>query len=178
MSDQQVVLGRISGLFGVRGWLKVHSYTRPIDNLLDYDCWLVVDRSAEGRQEQWRPFRVVAARPHGKTLVVQLANAEGGVIADRDAAAALLDADIAVARADMPPLPPGEYYWHDLVGLEVVNREALSFGHVTRMLETGANDVLVVEGDGERLIPFVMGVIVDSVDLEAGRIMVDWDADF
>lgn len=177
MSDKRVVLGHISGLFGVGGWVKVYSHTRPIDNLLDYDRWFV-ERFSQGGAAQWRAFRVLQAKPHGKTLVAQLADAEHGPVTGRDAAAALVDARVAVARADMPALAPGEYYWQDLIGLEVVNRDAVALGRVTGMMETGANDVLVIEGERQRLIPFVIGVIVDCVDLETGRIAVDWDADF
>lgn len=177
MHDKQVVLGHINGLFGVQGWVKVFSYTRPPENLLGYERWFL-GHDETGRQPDWRSFSIVAARPQGKTLIAQLADAQGEVIADRDAAVALLDMEIAVARADMPTLPPDEYYWHDLVGFEVINREAVSLGHVGGMMETGAADVLVVEGDCQRLIPFVIGVIVDDVDLAVGRISVDWQPDF
>lgn len=172
MTDSRVVLGHVSGLFGVKGWVKVYSYTRPASNLLEYPEWLV------GRPQSWRPFRVIEAREQGKTLVAHLADAEGRPISDREDAAALIDAEIAVARADLPDPEPGAYYWVDLVGLEVVARDGAVLGTVRAMMETGANDVLVVQGERERLIPFVMGAIVDRVDLEAGRIEVDWDPDF
>src|SRR5699024_7191912 len=144
--DKPVVLGHVSGLFGVRGWIKVYSHTRPPANLLAYERWFV-GASDSGRPLHWRPFRVVAAKPHGKTLIAQLADAEDTVVADRATAAALLDCDIAVARADMPALAAGEYYWHDLIGLEVINRDGEALGRVSTMMETGANDVLVVDGD-------------------------------
>lgn len=177
MGDKRVVLGRISGLFGVRGWVKVYSHTRPMENLIEYERWFL-NRCAEGCHDSWRPFRVVAAKPYGKTLIAQLADPDDQVIDDRDVAAGLLDADVAVSRSAMPVLPAGEYYWHDLVGLEVTNRAAQSLGRVTDMMATGANDVLVVKGDRERLIPFVTGVIVDAVDLDAGQITVDWGLDY
>src|SRR5699024_8188144 len=151
--------------FGVRGWVRVYSYTRPVDGLIRYERWFLDHFAQEGCHDAWRPLRVVAAKRHGKALVAQLAVPDGRVLADRDIAAGLLGADVAVARSDMPVLPPGEYYWHDLIGLEVANRAAESLGQVTGMMETGANDVLVVKGERERLIPFVPGVIVDHVDL-------------
>jgi len=177
MEDRRVLLGRINGLFGVRGWLKIYSHTRPIDNIAAYERWFL-NRSTAGRQSDWRPFYVIEARPHGGTLIAQLAADDGSIIDDRDTAANLLEADIAVARADMPDPAPGEYYWHDLIGLEVVNRQAQLLGRVSAMMETGANDVLVVTGECERLIPCVPDVIIDEVDLDAGRIRVDWEADF
>jgi len=175
--DKQVVLGHVSGLFGVRGWIKVHSHTRPPANLLTYERWFL-GAPNQGCQSAWRPFRVIAAKPHGKTLIAQLANAEDTVIADRDAAMALMDCDIVVERSDMPALATGQFYWHDLIGLEVVNRNGATLGRVSTLMETGANDVLVVEGDCQRLIPFVVGPIVDHVDLDSGRITVDWGLDF
>lgn len=177
MGEKHVVLGRISGLFGVQGWVKIYSYTRPPKNLLQYERWFL-NCSDQGGHGEWRPFGVVQAKPHGKTLVAQLADFGGSAIDKRDMAAALLDADIAVARSDMPAPPDGEYYWHDLVGLDVVNRASESLGQVSSMMETGANDVLVVTGERERLIPFVDGVIVVDVDLQAEVITVDWESDF
>ncbi|MES1926795.1 ribosome maturation factor RimM [Salinisphaera sp. T31B1] len=167
-----IVLGRVNGLFGVRGWVKVYSYTRPADNLLDFDQWLL------GRQDAWRPFRVLEARTQGKTLVARLAEAESGAVDDRDAAAELIDLDIAVPRTAMPALGEGEYYWFDLVGLDVYSRAGEPLGRVTGMMETGANDVLVLTGDRERLVPFVVGEIIDEVDIAGGRIVADWEPDY
>ncbi|WP_353221472.1 ribosome maturation factor RimM [Salinisphaera sp. C84B14] len=172
MADRPVVLGHVSGLFGVKGWIKVYSYTRPAVNLLEYEDWLI------GRQDEtWRPFRVLDAREQGKTLVACLA-ANDMPLADRDAAAELIDLQIAVERDQLPEPEDGEYYWFDLVGLDVVTLDGTPLGRVKAMMETGANDVLVLQGDRERLVPFVVGEIIDDVDLEAGRIVADWDPDF
>lgn len=172
MADRPVVLGHVSGLFGVKGWIKVYSYTRPAVNLLEYEDWLI------GRQDAWRPFRVLDAREQGKTLVARIAGDDDTPLADRDAAAALVDLQIAVARDQLPAPEPGEYYWFDLIGLDVFNREGAALGRVKAMMETGANDVLVLQGERERLVPFVVGEVIDEVDLDAGRIVADWDADF
>jgi 16S rRNA processing protein RimM len=172
MPDRPVVLGHVSGLFGVKGWIKVYSYTRPAANLIGYEDWLI------GRQDAWRPFRVIDAREQGKTLIAQIAPGAESPLADRDAAAALIDFEIAVERDQLPEPEPGEYYWFDLVGLDVVNRDGTELGRVKAMMETGANDVLVLQGDRERLVPFVVGEIIDEVDLEAGRIVADWDPEF
>ncbi|MES1927890.1 16S rRNA-processing protein RimM [Salinisphaera dokdonensis CL-ES53] len=162
----------MSGLFGVKGWIKVYSYTRPAANLIEYEDWLI------GRQDAWRPFRVIDAREQGKTLIAQIAPGDESPLADRDAAAALIDFEIAVERDQLPEPEPGEYYWFDLVGLDVVNRDGTELGRVKAMMETGANDVLVLQGDRERLVPFVVGEIIDEVDLKAGRIVADWDPEF
>ncbi|MHB8454468.1 MAG: ribosome maturation factor RimM [Acidiferrobacterales bacterium] len=161
-----VIMGRISGLFGVRGWLKVKSHTRQRADILDYRCWLL--RLKEG----WKEFSLTEGRIHGPGLVVQL---EG--IADRDAAATLVGADIAVHESRLPAPDSGQYYWAQLEGLEVVNSQGVGLGTVRNLFETGANDVMVVVGERERLVPFVRGV-VRRVDLAAGTVLVDWDADF
>lgn len=166
----RVLLGRIHGLFGVRGWVKVYSYTDPPENLLNYSRWQV------GRDGDWQPMRLAEGRAHGKGLVALLAPGGGEPIADRDEAARLLGRDIAVTREQLPPLPAGRHYWADLIGLRVVNRGDAELGVVEHVMDTGAHGVLVVAGDRERLIPFVPGEIVDEVDLDAGRIVVDWDS--
>lgn len=169
MAFHPVVLGRISGLSGVSGWVKVHSFTRPIDNILEYSPWYI--------GEPLTQYRVESAKPHGKTLVARLKSATGQIVTDRDSAAAFVDCDIAVDRNQMPALSGDEYYWCDLIGCAVTNREDVHLGMVTQMLETGAHDVLVLEAERERLVPFVIGSIVDHVDVAAGTIQVDWPQD-
>ena len=160
-----MVVGRVTGLFGVRGWVKVFSHTEPRDNVLGYQPWrLEIDGAP-------REFEVVDGRVHGKGIVAQLAG-----IDDRDAAAALVGKDIVVERALLGPAGPGEYYYADLEGLEVVTLDGISLGQVSSLFETGANTVLVVRGERERLLPFTLGQVVQSV--EPGRIVVDWDPAF
>jgi len=160
-----VALGYISGLHGVRGWVKVHSFTEPREAILDYQPWLV--------GEERVPVRVTDGGRHGKTVIAAL---EG--VTDRDQARELLDSEIAVHRGQLPELPDDRYYWADLQGLTVVNADGSELGRVAGMLETGANDVMVVQGAAEHLIPFVVGTYVRRVDLAARRIEVDWDTDF
>lgn len=175
------MIGRIVGLHGVRGWVKVYSYTQPRENILSYTPWRLALNSGVTQTRE-----VQMGRMQGKGVVVQLARC-----ADRDAAAVLMDAEITVSPAQLAQTAPGEYYWKDLIGLAVENREAVPLGTVVSLMETGANDVLVVQGGsggvdtnpdaapvGERLIPYVPGVIVIEVDVAGGRIVVDWDADF
>ncbi len=164
-----VILGRISGLYGVRGWVKVFSYTEPREALLEHKEWLV------GSPEAWTPVAVADARTHGRTLVARLAGTD-----DRDAAAAYVGADVAVPRDRLPATEEGEYYWSDLEGLEVRHRGGRVLGRVSRMLGTGAHDVMAIRPENQEpeiLVPFVPGEFVLAVDLDNGVIDVDWEWD-
>jgi 16S rRNA processing protein RimM len=161
------VVGRISGLYGVRGWLRVFSYTEPRDSIVGYNPWLI---HTDG---QWRPVEVEDGRAQGKGVVVKLVGCD-----DRDAAARLLGVDIAVRREQFGELAPGEYFWADLEGLRVVTCAGVDLGVVDHLLETGANDVVVVRGERERLIPFIQGEVIRNIDLQRGLMEVDWDPDF
>lgn len=165
-ASQPVVLGRVAGLYGVRGWVRLHSYTDPRETILDYaNCLL----NLEGR---WQPAVIEDGRRHGKTVVAKFAG-----IDDRDAAAACVGADVGVPRERMPEPDEGHYYWVDLVGLRVEHKDGTVLGIVGGLLATGANDVLVVKGDREILIPFVRDSIILDVDRAAGVIRVDWEWD-
>jgi 16S rRNA processing protein RimM len=166
MTTQPVVLGRIAGLFGIRGWVKVYSYTEPREAVLDYPRWLLSGRDG------WREATVAEGQRHGKTIIARI---DG--YADRDEAAELIGAEIAVRREELPATQGGQFYWSDLEGLRVVHRDGTELGSVAYLLETGANDVMVVQGEQERLIPFVMDEVVLGVDLAEGRIDVDWEWD-
>lgn len=162
-----VVAGRIAGMYGVRGWVRVMSFTDPPDNLLGFPRWRL-----DGPQGS-REVTVLEGRRHGKGLVARL-----GGVADRDAAAALIGAEVAVERASFDPPEAGHYYWADLEGLVVATVDGTELGRVDHLVETGANDVMVVAGERRRLVPFVAGDVVVEVDLAGGRIVVDWPADF
>jgi len=166
---RRVLVGRIVGLYGVQGWLKIESWTEPRTQIFKYRPWLI--SSAPGQE---REIEDVQGRPQGKGLVVKLP-----AVDDRDAAATLVGCDIYVAREQLPPPGKDEYYWVDLEGLEVVTTEGATLGRVSHLFATGANDVVVVkDGERERLIPFVQGVYVRSVDISGGRMVVDWDPEF
>ncbi|HKY92810.1 MAG TPA: ribosome maturation factor RimM [Nevskiaceae bacterium] len=168
----RLTLGRVAGVFGVRGWIKVLSHTRPIDNLLDYSPWWIAGR--EGFEA-----KLIEGRVHGRGLVARITGPTGEPIDDRDVAAALIGADIEVDRARLPEPPAGEYYWADLEGLAVRNMEGVTLGVVDGLTSNGAQDVLVVKQDRvQRLIPFVQGPIVKSVDLPGRSIVVDWQPDY
>lgn len=161
-----VILGRVSGLFGVRGWVKVFSYTDPREAIVDYGPWWL--KAADG----WRAMPMAEGRRHGKNVIARL---EG--ITDRDQAAEWLDCEIGVAAEALPAPEEGTFYWRDLEGLAVVHRDGKSLGNVAYVMETGTHDVLVTGGDVERLIPFVMDDVILEVDLDAGVIHVDWEWD-
>lgn len=164
--DELVVMGRIAAPYAIKGWVKVQPFTEHLDSLLDYPLWRL------GRAGAWREFRLLEGKVHGQSLLACL---EG--VADREAAEALQGMEIAVARAELPPPAEDEYYWDQLIGLEVVNRQGETLGRVESVLETGAHDVLKIRGEREYLVPFV-AALVDKVDLAAGRIEVDWGLDY
>lgn len=168
-AGRRVLVGRIVGLYGVQGWLKIESWTEPRTQIFKYQPWLLEKAPGEVME-----IGGVSGRPQGKGLICQLPGVD-----DRDAAAALVGLDIHVARELLPPPAKDEYYWVDLEGLEVVTTEGVSLGRVSHLFATGANDVVVVrDGTRERLVPFVQGTYVRSVDLSGGRMVVDWDPEF
>jgi len=166
--DRLVLLGEIIGVHGVQGWVKVHSDTEPREGILEYPVWHLSTRDGE-----WQPARLLEGRRQGKSVIASL---EG--VGDRDLARALIGTRVAVRRDEVPAPDRGEYYWADLEGLQVINREGRDLGRVRSLLRTGANDVMVLAGERERLVPFVLDWYVLSVDLDAGLIRVDWDEEF
>jgi 16S rRNA processing protein RimM len=168
-AGRRVLVGRIVGLYGVQGWLKIESWTEPRTQIFRYQPWLL--SAAPGSETE---VAGVNGRPQGKGLIAHLPG-----IDERDAAAVLVGQDIYVAREQLPPPGKGEFYWVDLEGLEVVTIDNVALGRVSHVFATGANDVVVVrDGERERLIPFVQGSYVRSVDLSGGRMVVDWDPEF
>jgi len=162
---RMLVLGHVSGVYGVRGWVKVFSDTEPRDNILAYSPWyLGPSRTAR---------KVAAGRPHGKGLVAHIEGCE-----DREQAADLVGQEIAVRRGQLPPPRADEFYWADLEGLIVETLDGTLLGRVEHLFATAANDVLVVKGERERLLPFIWEQVVTKVDFEHGRIRVDWDPEF
>ena len=187
MADNaMVVMGRVVAPYGVYGWLKVLPDTEEIDGLFDYDNWWL------GKGDDWREMVVEAAKIHNDVIIVKLQG-----INDRDAAFACKGKQIAVPRSQLPEPNENEYYWSDLIGLHVKNLQGVDLGVIYDILETGANDVLVVksapvktaasdktsadkavkEKPLERLLPFIASVVLE-VDLKAKTMLVDWDPDF
>jgi len=168
LSEQQYIsVGKISGVFGVKGWVKVFSFTDPRENILTYSPWLLK------KGGETKTVNVVDGQLQGKTIVAQLAG-----IDDRDQAAALMGWDVFITRNQLPKAAKGEYYWSELIGLRVETIDGVQLGVVDSLLETGANDVIIVQGERERVIPFLQGQTIINVDLDEGKIVVDWDPEF
>jgi 16S rRNA processing protein RimM len=161
-----VVMGRIAAPFGVKGWVKVQPFSEDPGTLMDFESWRI------GRGAQHTLYTVEAVQDHSNALVAKL---EG--IDDRDAAYALRGQEISVAKSDLPPPEENEFYWSDLIGLKVINHQGVELGKVDSLMESGANDLLVVKGTREHLIPFV-AAFVGKVDLAGGTIEVDWGEDY
>ena len=160
-------MGRIAAPFGIKGWVKLQPFTATPRSLLDYPVWWISDAAG------WKECKVERAEAHAASVAAKLAGCD-----DREAAARYRGREVAVPRDAFPEAAPNEYYWTDLVGLEVVNIGGENLGKVFRVFDTGANDVLVVmEGERERLIPFTEQV-VRQVDVDGGVIRVDWGADY
>lgn len=172
VTDNALVLGKIVSVQGIRGEVRVYSYTDPIANLLEYRHWTL------RRGTELRRVEVARGRVQGNVLVVKLKG-----LNDRELAQTYAEFEIYIPKHELPELPAGEYYWHQLEGLKVINQAGQCLGHVHHLLETGANDVLVVRpcdgslDDQERLLPYIDSC-VQRVDLELGELYVDWDADF
>lgn len=178
MSEQNAapeltILGKISTAFGIKGWVKVYSYTDPIENILDYPVWHI---KVQGK---WQKFKVQDSQFQTKGLAVSLAG-----IQDRDAALALAHVEIAVPTSELPELEDDEFYWFQLQGLKVVNTQGEVLGQVAELLDSGGgNQVMVIKAcqgsidSQERLIPYADTIVLD-VDLDKGEIQVDWQADY
>ena len=166
-NEDLVTMGFVRGAFGVRGSIKVHADTEYPDSLFDYPVWWL------GKEGNWKPYKFENGAVQPKALAVKL---EG--VDDRDAAEALRGMQIAIPRSELPDAGDDEYYWTDLIGLDVVNQDGVTLGQVSALMETGANDILVVDGEtGQRLIPFVGQYVLD-VKLAEKRILVDWGIDY
>lgn len=175
MSEQKIeVVGKLGSTYGIRGWLRLYSSTEQTESIFDYQPWFL---NIKG---QWQNVELESWRYHSNDLIVKLKGVE-----DREAAQLLTNTEIGVDLAVFPTLSDGDYYWHDLIGCQVVNLDGYTMGTVTELMETGSNDVLVVRatskdafGKQERLIPFLYEQVVKRVDLTTKTIEVDWDAGF
>jgi len=181
--DDMLVVGKITGCYGVKGWVKIHSYTEPRENFLGFGKWVLLRRGTP------EPIEFDDGRVQGKGLVAHIAGVD-----DRNLAEAYSGLEVAVQADSLPALEEGDYYWSQLQGLQVWCREPredgsskeggtedrVLLGTVDYLIETGANDVLVVKpsagsiDDRERLIPYLPGDVVTRVDLERAEMEVNW----
>lgn len=182
--NKPIILGSISGVFGVQGWVKVFSHTEPRNNILQYNPWYIK------KDNSWIKMDLFKGRIQGKTLVAKLDK-----VKSREEAHALIGCEIAVDESQLEPLSGDEFYWRDLVGLDVFTLNDVRLGEIASLMPTGANDVLVVKTDKdylkasaekefvkeitkEILIPYLPNDVISKVDLALGKIWVDWDGSY
>jgi len=169
-SEEFILVGKVSGAFGIQGWVKIFSFTEPRKNILAYSPLYI------SRKGQWVKLDVVSGRVQGKGIVMSL---EG--ITDPDQVLPLVGSELAITKEQLKPTENDEFYWSQLIGLTVINVKDETLGIVERLHETGANDVLIVknkEQKTEHLVPFVMEEVVQLVDLDKQIIRVDWELDY
>lgn len=170
MVDDWVIVGRFGRAHGIKGFILVNSYTDPRTNILDYDGWQVYF------DKTWQPVQLLNVEIHDKHILVKVKG-----FSERELAMTLTNCDIRVPKDQLPTLKKDEFYWHDLIGLQVINQEGKPFGQVTEILPTGSNDVLVIQGETDSkpyLIPYLLGQFIIDINLEIKQIIVDWDFDF
>ncbi|UZE95247.1 ribosome maturation factor RimM [Alkalimarinus alittae] len=170
--SSEAVLGKITSVYGVKGWVKIYSFTDPIENILQYRRWTLKKDGVE------RVVDLSTGKKHGKGLVACIEGCN-----DRELAQQFCGSLIVVSSEELPELDDGEFYWHQLEGLSVKTIEGVDLGKVSHLIETGSNDVMVVKGNRgdakrERLIPYLPGEVVTDIDLEEKTITVDWDPEF
>ena len=166
MTLKKAAIGKFGKAFGVRGWIKIHSFTIPKEDILTLVPWLIE------RNGQWQEIAVEASKIQHQNIIIKLKN-----VADVDAVKLYTNLNIFIDHALLPKLPKNEYYWDDLIGLTVINKEGIELGILDHLFGTGSNDVMVVKGTRERLVPYLKNVII-KIDLEHKIIIVDWDENF
>jgi 16S rRNA processing protein RimM len=162
--NEYVIVGKIGATFGIKGWLKIISYTENSEDILDYDAWYLEDGKS------WKRIQHTDGQLHGKGVIVHLEGYNTPEISRL-----LTGKNIAVLRSQLPKLTKNEYYWRDLEGLTVINEEGLELGKIIYLMATGANDVLVVKGTREHAIPFRLNDTVVSIDLDKKVMHVKWE---
>ena len=168
--DTHIQLGTIQGVFGIKGWLKIFSFCRPKEQILDYTKWQL------RKPGNASVYKLQEGKLQGNKVVAKLNN-----IDDRTLAESLVRSEIWVAKSELPDLDDNEFYWFQLKGLTVITMDGEQLGRVKKMMETGANDVIVVQDEIDKeeiLIPYVREQVVKRVDLEKKTIMVDWQKDY
>ena len=162
-----IVVGKIGAPHGVQGWVKIRSHTIPSSNIMDYKTWYTNTKTG------WEIINIENCQRHGKTVIAHIKG-----VNDPESARQYVGKNIAVLRSQLPKPKKDEYYWTDLEGMEVINNQGEKLGVMDHMIETGANDIMVVIGDRKRLIPFLHKRIVLNIDFDKNIIFVDWDKEF
>ena len=166
LDEKKLLVGKINGFFGVQGWVKIFSYTKPRKNILEYHPWYFVDNGT------YKVIEITAGREQSKNIV---AHAKG--IDNRDQAGQLVGKDLYIDKDQLPELDDDEHYWHELNGFRVINKNGVDLGVVNYLVDTGSNNVIVSKGDKEHWIPYIEPYLV-SVDKKNRVISVDWDANY
>ena len=166
LNDKKLLVGKINGFFGLQGWVKVFSYTNPRSNILNYSTWSIMF------DDTFQAIDIIKGREQSKTIVAHLRG-----IDNREDSQKFIGKDVYIDKELLPELKEGEYYWHELIGFKVINKNQENLGVVDYFVETGANDVLVVRGKKEHWIPYIEPFLI-SIDSQNKEILVEWDKDF
>lgn len=164
--EKRIILGKLGSVYGVHGWLRVHSFTDPASNISQYPVWQIQ------HNKQWHNVPIDKIKAHNNGLVVLLKG-----INNREIARTYTNDMIAVYQSELPKLEDHEYYWSDLIGLNVITTQGVELGKITQLQETGSNDVLIVKGKRERLIPYTEDTVI-AINLKDHLMTVEWDPDF
>lgn len=162
--SEYVIVGKVGATYGIKGWLKIVSFTEPMTNILEYKPWYL----QEG--QTWKAVKISGGREHGKGIVIHIAGYD-----TPESARLLTGKTIGIQRTQLPALKKQEYYWSDLEGLTVINQRGETLGKVIYLIATGSNDVIVIKGEKEHAIPYLPGDTITKVDLSKQEIHVDWD---
>jgi len=166
MNHKKITIGRFGSTFGIQGWIKIISFTDPVENIINLAPLFIK------KNNDWQQLYLKDIKKHGKNIIAKIND-----VNDPETAAMYTNLDIAIEHEQLPKLAKNEYYWSDLEGLNVINKEGQELGQVDHLFATGSNDVLVVKNDHERLIPYIDDVVL-KIDIENKLITVDWDPEF
>ena len=166
LDEKKLLVGKINGFFGVQGWVKIFSYTKPRKNILEYQPWYFVDN------ETYKVIEITMGREQSKTIVAQVKG-----INNRDEALQLIGKDLYINKEQLPELDNDAHYWYELTGFQVINKNEVDLGIVDYLVDTGSNHDLVTKGETEHWIPYIEPFLV-SVDKHKKVISVDWDENF
>jgi 16S rRNA processing protein RimM len=172
-SADYILLGSISGVHGVKGWLKVFSHTAPRLKITEYSQWFL-----QQKNEDWSPVKVLDGKKQGKNIIALLES-----VTDRNQVEALIGSKIAIHRDQLENLSNNEYYWRDLIGLSVETTGGMKLGEIDWVFDTGSNDVIIVKDNSgaevkERMLPFLLDDVIISINLDKSQMVVDWDPEF